>query len=165
MASVSEAESKRRSELARQMHQQTVIDPETGEERRKFGGPQPGSGRKREKSAKQVMAEVGQREKEELAAEMLKVAKSGRSEQAKIAAITKFMDAEREVREEERREEEHRRNMHKDDLLALFMDRFATMIRRGLISREWVIEVLEETDEFIDAEPAELMITAGGEPE
>ena len=156
---MSEAERERRSELARQMHQQTVIDPATGEERRKFGGPQPGSGRKREKTAKQVLAEVGQREKEALAAEMLKVAMGGRSEQAKIHAITKILDAEREVRDDERREEEHRRNMHRDDLLALFMDRFVTMLRRGLISKEWVMEVLEEADEEIhDAEYDEVML-------
>lgn len=158
MASLSEAERQRRSELARQMHSQTVIDPVTGEARPKFGGPQPGSGRKREKSAKQVMAELGQAQKEELAREMLKVAMSGKSEQAKIAAITKFMDAEREVREEERREEEHRKNMHRDDLLQLFMDRLETMIRRGLISRAWIMGILEEAenDGFIEAEVIEV---------
>lgn len=155
MASISEAERLRRSEQARRMHSEVVIDPVTGEERRKFGGPQPGSGRKREKTAKEVLAEVGQREKEELAAQMLAIAKSGRSEQAKIQAITKFMDAEREVREEQRREEEHRLNMHRDDLLALFMERLEQLIRRGMISRGWILDVLDnaEAEGFIDAEP------------
>jgi hypothetical protein len=53
----SDAEIERRRTLAREMHAQKVVDPETGLERPKFGGAQPRSGRPRVPRASEAVAE------------------------------------------------------------------------------------------------------------
>lgn len=60
---LSDEERQRRSELARQLHNQ-VVDPETG--RRAFGGRQPGAGRPRKVRAAELVAEEAKKSAKEI---------------------------------------------------------------------------------------------------
>lgn len=116
---LSEEERARRSELARRMHAERVYDPETGEERSKFGGPQANSGPKTGgRRAAEIVTErlQGAEIQDDIWEALIRGLSSNNAETARRAAqaLLVIEEQQRKAKVEERRELEQ---SHRDAIL------------------------------------------------
>lgn len=139
-----------RSELAKRMHNEVVIDPQTGEERRKFGGPQPRSGRPRKISANEKIAEKVAAEADAYFDRLDDIAKNHPQANTSITAIRELLGIEREEIKRVEHEQQRLDKLQRDDLIYLALE---------LIQKTGIIG----SGDFIDAEAE--VIEDGGYPE
>lgn len=99
-----ERERRRKLSIAAKERHNEIVDPETG--RRKFGGPQPGSGRPRKKRAAEAIAERAQQEHDKVARAIFSGLDPRNSPSVRVNTATKIIDIERKERELQLRESE-----------------------------------------------------------
>lgn len=117
----SEEEREKRRQKAMEMHQEIVVDEQTGLERRKFGGPQPRSGRPRKIRASEVIAQKVVKEADAYFDRLDKIAKEGRDGNS-LMAIKELLDIEERERKITVEEEENLDRLHRDELIILALD-------------------------------------------
>lgn len=142
---VSEEQRKARSEMAKRMHDEVVIDPLTGEERRKFGGRQPRSGRPRKPRMTEVMAELALREGEAYFHRLDDIAKNHPSANAAIAAIREIIEVTEKERKIEQEEQLRLERLQRDDLIYLALD---LLEKTGLIGDADIVDGEIEGEEY-----------------
>lgn len=141
---LTDAERKRRSELAKQLHQRR--DPVTG--RPLLGGPQPGSGRPRKRRATEILNEKVEDNAEAIWDRLFNLMMHGK-EMSSLVAIRQMMDiANREV-DIQMAEDKSLENTSTEELVELVASRMARLAESGLIPFD-----AESTAE--DFEPEEL---------
>jgi hypothetical protein len=134
---LSDEQRKEKSELAKSMHQEIVIDPETGLERRKFGGPQPRSGRPRKPRASEIIAEKVAAEGTAYFSRLDDIAKNHPSANSAIAAIKELLEVEEKERKVAQEEERKLERLHRDELILLAID---LIEKTGIIGSAEIID-------------------------
>lgn len=129
---ISDAERQRRSEAAKKMHQEVVVDPETGEERRKFGGKQPGSGRPPvgRVSASVVAEFQKEEEKKEIVAALKRALGDDMPAHVNLQAIRDIAAMEERERVIEREEQADAERRHRDEIVEGIVGRLEAMAQR-----------------------------------
>ena len=142
---VSEEERERRRERAIQMHEQVVVDPETGEERRKFGGPQPNSGPKKRVGAS--VKEYAEGNVDDIVSALARGLGSPNADTARRSAEAILKHA----RREEQDEVEERRGELEQNKRDAILGRILQRLEGGRGSGEVVLD-----GDFTEIEDAEL---------
>lgn len=148
---ITEEQRQQRSELAKRMHQEVVVDPQTGLERRKFGGPQPRSGRPRKVTANERIAERVAGEADAYFDRLDDIAKNHPQANAAITAIRELLGIEREEIKRAEQEQQRLDKLQRDDLLLLAID---LINKTGIIGAGFVID--GEIEEIEDGRYPEL---------
>lgn len=140
----SDDERETRSERARQMHQEMVVDEQTGLPRRKFGGAQPRSGRPRALRASEIIAEKVHKEADIYYERLNGIAKEG-SDTNSIIAIKELLGIEEKERQVAAEEEQNLDKLQRDEILLLALDllKETGILGRGL-SRVGEVEVIRD---------------------
>lgn len=128
---------KAKSDLARAMHQEIVIDEQTGLERRKFGGPQPRSGRPRKPRWTEVVYEEAATEGKAYFDRLDDIAKNHPNANTSIGAIRQILEI--TDKEEKRQEQEQQRleRLQRDELIYLALD---LLEKTGIIGESEIID-------------------------
>ena len=136
---------KQKSELARRMHQEVVVDPITGEERRKFGGPQPRSGRPRKITANERIAERVATEADAYFDRLDDIAKNHPQATAAITAIRELLGIEREEVKRAEQEQQRLDKLQRDDLIYLALD---LIKKTGIVGGGFIVDgEIEEVED------------------
>lgn len=120
-----------KSELAKKMHEEVVIDPVTGQERRKFGGPQPRSGRPRKPRPTEVMAALASDQGIAYFQRLDDIAINHPSANASIAAIKEILGIVETERRIEQQEQERLERLQRDELIFIAVE---LLEKTGIIS-------------------------------
>lgn len=139
----SEAELKRRSEQAKKNHQ--MIDPVTG--RRKFGGPQPGSGRPKKRRVTEVLNEKIEGEAENIFFELKNIMTSSKSEANKLRAIQTMLDVTVEEAKFKQQEQKDLDNMSAEDLVSLIEGGITKLSESGDLNLDFIDTEAVEIEE------------------
>lgn len=133
MAAISQEESERRREVALRLHGEVIVDPQTGEERRRFGGPQPGSGRPRKKRAADLILEKIEKDPERVALALWENLADTVPAHIRLQAAGKVLEIEQKAFEDELREAEQLAKMERGDLVSLVLERLEKLADAGVI--------------------------------
>lgn len=125
---ITDAERKRRSELARELHARR--DPVTG--RNVFGGSQPGQGRPRKKRATEIMNEKVEQHANEIFNRLLNILRNGKNIESLQAANQLVAIANKEA-DIQTKEEKNIENTSTEELMELVATRIARLSERGVI--------------------------------
>lgn len=140
----SEEELKRRSEQAKKNHQ--AIDPVTG--RRKFGGPQPGSGRPRKRRVTEVLNEKIEGEADNIFYELKNIMTGSKSEANKLRAIQTMLEVATEESKFQQQEKKDLDNMSAEDLVSLIEGSVAKLSENGDLNFDFIdSEAVEVQDQ------------------
>lgn len=120
----------RRSELARRMNQE-VVDPDTG--RRKFGGPQPGSGRPRKKRASEIVAEHAQSQASEIIRVFDDAIDPEQPISIRLQAARQILDIEQKEAALQLEEDKELAKKSSGDLIDEISESLAKLVNAGLI--------------------------------
>lgn len=163
------AERERRSEQAKRLSQMLVCNsckrefdnPEDADShtlegpehtiRRKFGGPQPGSGRPRKKRASEIIAERVSQHAQELWDELYVLATDDSSSAVRLKAITEMLSLEERERAIAVDEQKSLESLKRDELVVYVMDQIAELQRKGVIPEDVIIDA-----EFTEVSQGEL---------
>lgn len=148
---LTEEQRQQKSELAKRMHQEVVVDPVTGEERRKFGGPQPRSGRPRKITANEKIAEKVAAEADAYFSRLDDIAKNHPQANASITAIRELLGIEREEVKRVEQEQQRLDRLQRDDLIYLALD---LIKKTGIIGGGFIVD--GEAEEIEDGGYPEL---------
>jgi len=141
---ITEEERKERSERALRMHNEVVIDSETGLERRKFGGPQPRSGRPRIPRATEKIAERVGREGDAYFNRLDDIAKNHPNANSSIAAIRELLGVEKEELKRVEHEQQRLEKLQRDELILIALD---FINKTGIIDSGFDVDGQVENDE------------------
>lgn len=139
----SEAEIERRREQAKKNHE--IIDPITG--RRKFGGPQPGSGRPRKRRVTEVLNEKIEGQAENIFHELKTILTQSSSESNKLRAIQVMLDVAAEEAKFQQQEKKDLDTMSKEDLVNLIENGVSKLAENGELNFDFDAEAEEITDQ------------------
>lgn len=114
------------------LSQETVVDPKTGLERRKFGGPQPGSGRPKKKRASELVAEKVASHADELWEELWAL-RHDKSSAVRIKALISMLDVEERERHIVAEEQKNLEKMRHDDLVEYVVKQLSELKEKGTI--------------------------------
>lgn len=138
---ISDAERQRRREQALELHKQ--VDPLTG--RRKFGGPQPGSGRPKKKRITESLNEKIEGKSNEIF-NTLERGMNSDDERVALQAVKQMIEIATKEIEYQEREKRDFAEMSKDELIKLVMTNVSALANHG------DIPILD----FIDVEAIEV---------
>lgn len=140
---------------------QEFIDPEAADRhtlegpthtiRRKFGGPQPGSGRPRKKRASEVIAEKVAGEADKLWSELQDLALNDKSSAIRLKAITDLLSIEERERGIAADEQKNLESLKRDELVVYVLGQIADLKEKGVIPEDVIID-----GEYTVSEPKEL---------
>lgn len=141
---LSPEERERRRQQALQLHQEIVVD-ENGVERRKFGGPQPGSGRPRKRAA-QAVSEAAIRHSSEVAQALVDGLKENNHPSVRINAARTLIEIERDERKLELQEQAAERQMNRDEAADALLDVLRSLGKQG------AADIIDGTYEVVDGD-------------
>lgn len=142
---ITDEEAERRSKQAKEMNAIVVIDEETGLERRKFGGPQPRSGRPRKIRMSEKVAEKVASEADAYFDRLDGIVKNGTDGNA-IAAFRTLREVEEAERKLSQEEEERLDKLQRDELLALVVGKLMSLEDSGGLKQIQESEVIRELE-------------------
>lgn len=154
MSTVTPEESARRSELAKRLHAEPHPDDPN---RRRFGGPQPNSGRAKKQRASARIADAAAQHAD-LIVKAYKRATESPDERVAVMAAEKWVAAERAEVQLQLDEDKHLESMSRGDLIAQLAEQFVKLQESGVavVSSEIVIEAtardIEEPNPFFPDE-------------
>jgi hypothetical protein len=128
MASVSEEERQRRSELAKQLNSTPHPDDPN---RRKFGGPQPGSGRPKTKRASTMVAEKAAQHADEIVKAFRRGVNS-QDERTAVMAAERWVNLEQKEASIQMEEEKHIEDLDRGELVRMLAEGFAKLQSAGV---------------------------------
>src|SRR3989304_2804822 len=133
---ISESERERRRDLVRKMHDE-VIDQETG--RRKFGGPQPGSGRPRVTTATELAAEEAAKHKDAIVQVFKDAIDPNNHISARLKGATEWIALEHKQMERDERDEDRLRRAKREELIDVIAFRLARAVSVGAIDLDGML--------------------------
>lgn len=140
-----EHERERRSELAKKMNSEVVVDTETGLERPKFGGPQPRSGRprKRDRAAEKI-AEQAEKKAEEIRDVLFDTITDANPPHVRQAGVSKILEIEERERLIKDDQDREFRKLQRDELKERLVDQLEKLVDSGAIDLNSVMEKAEK---------------------
>lgn len=111
-----------------------IIDPSTG--RRKFGGPQPGSGRPRKPRAAEHVAEEARKEAAKIAQAFKDAIDPSQPIGVRVHAAKTWLEIENKESELTLREDRELRDMSQEELAQLVASRFTQLVSSGALDPE-----------------------------
>lgn len=119
-----------RRQRALRMHAE-VVDPTTG--RRRFGGPQPGSGRPRGKRASEIVAERVGREADKISNAIIDGLAPNMPPHIRLQAARDAIAIEQKEAELQLQEERALENLHRDQLLEIVMEKMSRLMEGNVL--------------------------------
>lgn len=139
----SEEERKRRSEQAKKNHQ--IVDPVTG--KRKFGGPQPGSGRPRKRRLTEALNEKIEGQADNMFHELKSIMTDSKSESNKLRAIQVMLDVAVEESKFQQQEKKDLDSMSNEDLINLIESGVGKLSENGELNFDFDSTAEEITEQ------------------
>lgn len=146
---IDESESKRRSELAKQLHERR--DPITG--RRLFGGHQPGAGRPKKRRATEVINEKIEANALDYWQRLHDIAMSKKADAISIQAINQIIMIANKETDIQTREDRSLDKVGTEELIEIVSSRVARLAESGKLQ---VADYEASAEEYTDSELAEL---------
>lgn len=145
---ISEEERKRRSELAKQLHQKG-----------KFGGKQPGSGRPRKKRASEIVAEQARAEADEIIQVFRDSIRSDNPASVRLNAAKEWLKIEQSEADLQLREERQLDGLTTNQLVEMIIGRLERVQQFGGVLPDGIANLLGSADQetqVIDSELVEV---------
>jgi hypothetical protein len=125
---ITEEERERRRQWALENNKE-VIDPKTG--RRRFGGPQPNSGRPRKIRAAEIVAEEATKNARQIVAALVDALDPEQPIKVRIEAAQKWLDIENKESALQLKEDKEWANLSEEELAKRITASFARMVEGG----------------------------------